>query len=159
MKTIEETVKLLQEGSHAIFMDRREPKDIELLKKILKLAFPLDKSTENINTNWKYYFKDKSEKIKWFCYDFTNLTPIPITQITDSEHFENGEEVEVSDKGDVWYKYYYVGKSRDGLFAVESENCNLKWFEFIRKLNPERTKAIETIKELIEKFNIKNEEI
>jgi hypothetical protein len=153
MKTIEQTVKLLQEGDYAIHMDRKEPQDIELLKKVLKLAFPLDTDAFG---DAKYYYKNG---VKTWTSGYTDLPNIKITQITDSEHFENGEEVEVSDERIEWQNMYYIGKSKDGLIVVESKDGAFTTWNFVRKLNPERTKAIETIKELREKFNVKSDEI
>jgi hypothetical protein len=72
----------------------------------------------------------------------------------------NGEYYEFSDDGIDWSEpLFYVGKDKDGKFVCHSKRAYFTTFHHIRKPQTERDKAIQTIKELKDKFNIKNEEV
>jgi hypothetical protein len=153
-------IELLKAQNHSIKMDRREEQDVQLLNEILKEACPEDETTPSGNGN--FYF---IEKIKYRDWAYTiELNPcsnhINISEIEVDDDFVNGEEVECSHDGIHWsVPFFYVGKSKDNRFVCHVEGEFLASFHLIRKPQTERAKAIQTIKELKEKFNIKNEEV
>jgi hypothetical protein len=146
-----EAIKKVKEGTHAIHMDRKEPKDIELLNELLCLSRFLD-----LRGQWTYYWKieERDSAAGFMCEDYTHLPAIKITEIEQEETFESGELVNYlfSSK---WGSGYYVGKQRDGKFCIETEEGGLFRTYHIRKINP----AIEQIREIMKKNNISKEEI
>jgi hypothetical protein len=154
-------IELLKAQTHSIKMDRREERDVQLLNEILKEACPEDETTPSGNGN--FYFIEKTKYRDW-AYTI-ELNPcsnhINISEIEVDDEFVNGEEVEGSDDGIHWTdSHYYIGKSKDSRFACQDKIGFIFTFDHIRKSPPtERAKAIQTIKELKEKFNIKNEEV
>lgn len=71
--------------------------------------------------------------------------------------FEPGEEVEVSDyENQGWICVRFVGKL-DGYYVIIDEDAEFRIYKFIRKINPTRNAAIEEIKSIAEKNNIKIE--
>jgi hypothetical protein len=153
-------IELLKAQTHSIKMDRREEKDVQLLNEILKETCPEDKSCANGNGD--FYFISLDDSRYWDRED-NNPHPhhINISEIEVDYEFVNGEEVEGSDDGIHWTdSHYYIGKSKDSRFACQDKIGFIFTFDHIRKSPPtERAKAIQTIKELKDKFNIKNEEV
>jgi len=117
---------------------------------------------------YNYYFPKKSygsgvwKNLKYI--NDNNSTTHPASKFL-TPTFEYLEEVEVSDNNVDWEVWLF------GCFFPETDNHEKKVVAFhktslgtnnwkhIRKLNTERTKAIETIKDLADKFDIKLNEI
>jgi hypothetical protein len=148
----QEAISKVKEGTHAIHMNRKEPKDVELLREILKEAFPNDDSKP-------YGSQDFYEKMngcdKWDYHYDTNKQTIKITEIETEETFESGELVEVSYHGDKWIKETYGFTTRNGDFITQDNEGRISSWYYIRKINP----AIEQIREIMKKNNISKEEI
>ncbi len=144
----QEAIQKLKEGTHAIFMNRKEPKDIKLLMEILDISF--------LDGDAKYYWLEKIVEDEYFkCSDQVKPLPtIKITKIEQEETFESGELVEVSQYKDIWYKGYYIGKRKSGYYCTEYEGAILS-SRYIRKINP----AIEQIREIMKKNNISKEDL
>ena len=152
-------IELLKAQTHSIKMDRREEKDVQLLNEILKETCPEDKSCANGNGD--FYFISLDDSRYWDRED-NNPHPhhINISEIEVDDEFVNGEEVECSHDGIHWsVPFFYVGKGVKGNFICQQNDGFTLAFTHIRKPQTERDKAIQTIKELKEKFNIKNEEV
>jgi hypothetical protein len=152
-------IELLKAQTHSIKMDRREGKDVQLLNEILKEVCPED-FEESIGGGI-FYFANKERNNSWFR---SGINPHPnhinISEIEVDDEFVNGEEVECSHDGIHWsVPFFYVGKSKDNRFVCHVGGEFLASFHLIRKPQTEREKAIQTIKELKDKFNIKNEEV
>jgi len=80
--------------------------------------------------------------------------------ISYKETFEYLEEVEVSDDNSPWFIRQFISNLPDGTFATWTKEVGqLSYYKHIRKLNTERTKAIETIKELMLNHKIELNEI
>jgi hypothetical protein len=153
-------IELLKAQTHSIKMDRREEQDIQLLNEILEEVCPED--YEKPTGSGNFYFITGEKPDYWFGYAYNQLPHhINISEIEVDEEFVNGEYYEFSDNGNEWIgPFFYIGKTKDGFFACQSENVFISKFNHIRKSPPtERDKAIKAIKELKDKFNIKNEEI
>jgi hypothetical protein len=147
-----EAIKKVKEGTHAIHMDRKKKKDIELLNELLCLSRFLD-----LRGQWTYYWKieETYSAAGFMCEDYTHLPTIKITEITEEETFESGELVEVSSDNHKWHKRYFIGISKKGLFVAETDyNITCTW-DYIRKINP----AIEQIREIMKKNNISKEDL
>jgi hypothetical protein len=91
-----------------------------------------------------------------------NYTILPATDFLEEE-FIYGQEYEFSNDDDFqsFCKRQYIAKSPCREYFI-SWNFNEKlpsWFKYCRKINTERTEAITTAKELINKFDIKQEEL
>jgi hypothetical protein len=151
-------IELLKAQTHSIKMDRREEKDVQLLNEILKEAC---QDEDKATGSRKFYFIKDSNFNQWFEHDGNpKLAYINISEIEVDDEFVNGEEVECSHDGIHWsVPFFYVGKSKDNRFVCHVGEGILASFHLIRKPQTERDKAIQTIKELKEKFNIKNEEV
>ena len=148
----QEAISKVKEGTHAIEMNRKEKKDVELLRDILKEAFPNDESKP-------YGSQDFYEKMygcdEWDYHYDTNKKTIKITEIEQEETFESGELVEVSHYGALWYQRYFIGVSKKGLFVTETGDDTFCAWSYIRKINP----AIEQIREIMKKNNISKEDL
>ena len=152
-------IELLKAQTHSIKMDRREVKDVQLLNEILKEDCPEDDFIATGGAN--FYFIRHNNNFNTCHGDSDNpkFGYINISEIEVDEDFVNGEEVECSHDGIHWTSpRYYIGKSKDNRFVCHVEG-SIYPFTYIRKPQTERAKAIQTIKELKEKFNIKNEEV
>jgi hypothetical protein len=149
----QEAVQKVKEGTHAIEMNRKEPKHINLLRDILKEAFPNDDLITGGSGN--YYTKDYYNNKEWNYYAATNLPTIKITEIEQEETFESGELVEVSHHGDKWIKETYGFTTKKGNFITQDDEGRFSSWYYIRKINP----AIEQIREIMKKNNISKEEI
>ena len=153
-------IELLKAQTHSIKMDRREEQDVQLLNEILKEVCPEDDFIATGGGN--FYFIRHNNNFNTCHGDSDNpkFGYINISEIEVDDEFVNGEEVEVSDNGDEWIApFFYIGKARNGTFVCQAHNEFISKFPYIRKTQTERDKAIQTIKELKEKFNIKNEEV
>ena len=139
----EKAIELIKAGTHAIEMDCKSEKSIELLRSITESPFL---------GLYKYYSYTH-------CDNSTNLIPIKITSITESEDFKNDENVCGMHKDGTYKICRFIGIKKSGEYLCEDDAGFVLHFKEIRKLNPERNKAIETCKELMEKFNIKTEEL
>jgi hypothetical protein len=151
-------IELLKAQTHSIKMDRKEGKDVQLLNEILNET-NVSKITGLLCGNNEYYYVFNNGL---GCSYSENPYPnhINISEIEVDDEFVNGEEVEGSENKVFWTQYlYFIGKKRDGIYLVENSYGHVHYFTYIRKPQTERDKAIQTIKELKEKFNIKNEEV
>jgi hypothetical protein len=148
----QEAISKVKEGTHAIHMDRKEPKDIELLNELLCLSRFLD-----LGGKWAYYWKieETDSAAGFMCEDYTHLSTIKITEITEEETFESGELVEVGFNGIMWHERFYIGKTKGNIYVTEHKRGNIEQWVLIRKINP----AIEQIREIMKKNNISKEEI
>lgn len=92
-----------------------------------------------------------------------NLEQLLNDFLTANRHeYEPGEEVEVSDDGKKWKKVHFIGFRKNAAFGgfrvvIEDDSYRLFSYKHIRKLNPTRNLAIEEIKKIAEKNNIKIE--
>lgn len=90
-----------------------------------------------------------------------NYQIIPASEFLQPE-FEYLQEIEVSNFDDFpinnTYKNKYLITRPDGKIVTWNEVTTLSW-NYARKINHERTEAITTIKELMQKFNISKDEI
>jgi hypothetical protein len=154
-------IELLKAQTHSIKMDRREGKDVQLLSDILREALSGDITIPIVTGKRAFYFIRHDNFNTWYSdSDNPKFGYINISEIEVDDEFVNGEEVEVSDNGDEWIApFFYIGKARNGTFVCQAHNEFISKFPYIRKTQTERDKAIQTIKELKEKFNIKNEEV
>ena len=153
-------IELLKAQTHSIKMDRREEQDVQLLNEILKEVCPEDDFIATGGGN--FYFIRHNNNFNTCHGDSDNpkFGYINISEIEVDDEFVNGEEVEGSDDGIHWTdSHYYIGKSKDSRFACQDKIGFIFTFNHIRKPQTERDKAIQTIKELKDKFNIKNEEV
>jgi hypothetical protein len=151
-------IELLKAQTHSIKMDRREVKDVQLLNEILRET-NVSKITGPLCGNNEYYYVFNNGL---GCSYSENPQPhhINISEIEVDDEFVNGEYYEFSDDGIHWTKpIFYVGKSVRKRFVCQNKSGHLILYSLIRKPQTERAKAIQTIKELKEKFNIKNEEV
>jgi hypothetical protein len=151
-------IELLKAKTHSIKMDRREVKDVQLLNEILKCFFKREVSGAFGGVDDFYYLSHDEIDCSLNANPYPNH--INISEIEVDDEFVNGEEVEGSKNKVLWTQYlYFIGKKRDGVYLVENSYGHVHCFTHIRKPQTERDKAIQTIKELKEKFNIKNEEV
>jgi hypothetical protein len=148
----QEAISKVKEGTHAIEMNRKKAKDIELLREILKEAFPNDYSKPFGSMD----FYEKMNRCDEWDYHFdTNKQTIKITEIEQEETFESGELVEVGFNGIMWHERFYIGKTKGNIYVTEHESGIIEQWVLIRKINP----AIEQIREIMKKNNISKEEI
>jgi hypothetical protein len=148
-----EAIQKVKEGTHAIEMNRKEPKHIDLLREICKEAFPNDDSKPYGSMD---FYEKMNRRDEWDYHYDTNKQTIKITEIEQEETFESGELVEVSNnEGVSWVQRYFIGYCRDGNAICEGDDCDLRYWELIRKINP----AIEQIREIMKKNNISKEQI
>lgn len=143
-----EAIEKLKAKTHAIYMNRRSDEDVKLLNDLFGVS--------GFDGFGNFYFY--SAKFGCFTYDKTqpNLFIIPISTIETDVLFKAGEEVEA----DNWTsKIYYIGENKRGESICESKTGVLYKFAEIRKVNHKRKQAIEKIKELMSKFEIKNDEV
>ena len=151
-------IELLKAQTHSIKMDRREEKDVQLLNEILRET-NVSKITGPLCGNNEYYYVFNNGL---GCSYSENPQPhhINISEIEVDDYFVNGGDVECSHDGIHWsVPFFYVGKGVKGNFICQQNDGFTLAFTHIRKPQTERDKAIQTIKELKEKFNIKNEEV
>ena len=129
--------------------------------------------------DWKRIVKEDSDfynsfyKIEKICYypktdefsslDYAQKNNFTIYQPSDvilEDEYSYLEEVEVSDKGIKWIIRKYLCKEPDGCFLAWNDNLKISdSYKFIRKPQTEKTKAIESIKELAKQHNIKLSEL
>lgn len=129
---------------------------------------PSDTCKENHwNANKKntiYYPFDDKEKGEWSDLDYAERNGYTILPATDflEDEFIYGQEYEFSSDEDFEYKKVrqFIGKTPCGKFVSynESTKTTTVW-EYARKINTERTEAITTIKELVSKFSINQNEV
>ena len=74
--------------------------DLEKLKKVLEFIFPKDTSTQNINPNWKYYYRDLDLVFHnmWMCHNHFNGKSIPLSQITFDKKITLNDVIELRKK-------------------------------------------------------------
>lgn len=110
-------------------------------------------SPNNRNGKGQYCYKD------WYIEQ--GYTIMPATDFLEDE-FIYGQEYEFSDNKD--FKYVnikrYLCKRPDGKFLAwdDIHNCPFT-YNYARQINTERTEAITTIKELVSKFSINQNEV
>jgi hypothetical protein len=145
-------IELVKKGKLAVHMNRKEPKDIELLREILKEAFPNDESKP-------YGSQDFYEKMdgydEWDYHYDTNNQTIKITEIKQEETFESGELVEVVNCRGVSCERIYRFTTITGYIVTEDKDGVIEQWVGVSKINP----AIEQIREIMKKNNISKEEI
>jgi hypothetical protein len=148
----QEAIQKVKEGTHAIEMNRKEQKDIELLREILKEAFP---NYKDVPTGCSKYYRIGFTKERWsFDYE-TRFSTIKITEIKQQETFESGELVEVVNCRGVSCERIYRFTTITGYIVTEDKEGVIEQWVLIRKINP----AIEQIREIMKKNNISKEEI
>jgi hypothetical protein len=153
-------IELLKAQTHSIKMDRREEQDVQLLNEILGEVCPKDSGYANGNGDF-YFIRHNNNFNTWHGdSDNPKFGYINISEIEVDDEFVNGEEVEGSHDVIHWsVPLFYVGKGVKGNFICQQNDGFTLGFNHIRKPQTERAKAIQTIKELKDKFNIKNEEV
>lgn len=119
-------------------------------------------------TNWKVYKQNtcygfnKGEYSDLKCCTEEGYTILPATNFLEEE-FIYGQEYEFSDNGDFKPKStrQFVAKSTCGKFFItwSKNTSSSSYYKYARKINTERSEAITTAKELIDKFDIKQEEL
>ena len=103
-------------------------------------------------------FVDRFSDLEWSKNN--NFTIYQPSDVIIEDEFINGEEYEFSDDCKKWVEeLFYIGKTRKGRYLSENENGTISNWKYIRKPQTEKTKAIETIKELANKHNIKLSEL
>ena len=86
-------------------------------------------------------------------------TIIPATDFLEDE-FIYGQEYEFSEDNEEWHKRIYLCKTPNNIFIAWNEKTKTDWnWKYARKINTERTEAITTIKELVSKFSINQNEV
>jgi hypothetical protein len=113
-------------------------------------------------TNYKFCYRISDGWSSEDDYIQQGYTILPATDFLEEE-FIYGQEYEFSNDDDFqsFCKRQYIAKSPCREYFI-SWNFNEKlpsWFKYCRKINTERTEAITTAKELINKFDIKQEEL
>lgn len=95
-------------------------------------------------------------------YQSNNYTILPATDFLEEE-FIYGQEYEFSDNNNFKNKSIrkFIAKSTCGKYFITwSENSSCSgYYKYARKINTERTEAITTIKELVSKFSINQNEV
>lgn len=111
---------------------------------------------ENYKENTCYYFKLG----EFGNIEFYQRMGYPILPATDflEEEFVYGQEYEFYSNNTNRFKEKYLCKTPDGKF-VSYDGATISLWDYCRKINTERSEAITTAKELITKFDIKQEEI
>ena len=79
----QEAISKVKDGSHAIHMNRKEPKYIDLLREILKEAFPNDVSPSGLVN----FYHVGSVFYKWDSSNQYDDPTIKITEITEEENY------------------------------------------------------------------------
>lgn len=76
------------------------------------------------------------------------------------EEFIYGQEYEFSEDNEEWHKRIYLCKTPSNVFiAWNKDNELYATWNYARKINTERNEAITTIKELVSKFSINQNEV
>ena len=150
--TKQEAISKVKDGSHAIHMNDKQQKHIDLLRDILKEVFPDDDDFASGKSN--FYFK--MDGYKEWNYDYeTTLPIIKITEIEQEETFESGELVEVVNCRGVSCERIYRFTTITGYIVTEDKDGVIEQWVGVSKINP----AIEQIREIMKKNNISKEEI
>ena len=88
-----------------------------------------------------------------------NYTILPATDFLEEE-FIYGKEYEFSDTKTNWVKRLFMAKTPCGKFIAYNEDSETAVsYIYARKINTERNEAITTIKELVSKFSINQNEV
>jgi len=126
------------------------------------------------NLHWNYYkektcyFTDDFESGEVECLDYAKEKGYTILQVTDFLEYEfiYGQEYEFSDDEDFRIKTIAIYGCINPIKERKSEKhiCFIKdgivtFFKYARKINTERTEAITTIKELVSKHSINQNEV
>lgn len=142
---------LLEDGRITRWNSGDDLKSISYLKDFTeKKGYCLRIDNEHLGVNSKKYYNRQAMKI------------IPASEFIPPK-FVYGQEIEVSDYVDFrdnkTYKRKYMAIAPNGdIIAWSNNNIASNW-KHARKINHERTQAIDTIKELMAKFNISKDEI
>ena len=95
-------------------------------------------------------------------YKSEGYTILPATDFLEEE-FIYGQEYEFSDNGDFKPKStrQFVAKSTCGKYFItwSKNTSSSSYYKYARKINTERSESITTAKDLISKFDIKQEEL
>lgn len=116
---IQDCIIALRSGSHQLFNDDN---NTELLKKILKEAFPED--TDTLYRNERYYCR--SSNGKWYGYLLDqNLPTIKLSEVVEEEAEYKCE-----------YCIFETSTDKQSTLIVECSNCKkIKQMEKVRKLS------------------------
>ena len=115
----------------------------------------------NINKEHTCYFVDFNKAGERGCIDWAKQNLYTILPATDflEEEFVYGQEYEFSNDNKKWHKKIYLCKTPNNRFiAWNKDNELYATWDYARKINTERTEAINTIKELVSKFSINQNE-
>lgn len=131
----QELIERLRKGEIAVKNDGT----LEELNKVLKEAFPEDKSTLYGNGN---YYLNIFNSDTWASVQGTILHSYSVKDFLTPE-FEWGEEIEVSDDGDKWYEMKFVGLNPltdlKYKYIVINQYCdNISSWKFARKIQEEK---------------------
>lgn len=86
-------------------------------------------------------------------------TILPATDFLEEE-FIYGQEYEFSNDNKEWHKRIFLCKTPNNIFISWNKKTNNDWnYKYARKINTERNEAITTIKELVSKFSINQNEV
>ena len=88
-----------------------------------------------------------------------NYTILPATDFLEDE-FIYGQDYEFSNDNKKWHKKIYLCNTPNNRFIAWNKDNELHaTWNYARKINTERTEAITTIKELVSKFSINQNEV
>lgn len=113
------------------------------------------------NKTYYYPFGDnlKGEYMNYGFAKDNSYTILPATDFLEEE-FIYGEEYEFSNDNKKWYKHMFLCKTPNNKFVAWSNEYEvvLSW-KYARKINTEKAEAITTIKELVSKHSINQNEV
>lgn len=121
-----------------------------------------DKYWHDDKSNTCYFIDDRTigefGSIDWAKNN--NYTILPATDFLEEE-FIYGQEYEFSNDNEFFAERQYIAKSPCGKYFItwNPKRKATSWFSYARKINTERNEAITTIKELVSKFSINQNEV
>lgn len=126
---------------------------------------PSDKVLDEVWSRYKEnscYFIDLSKNGDYDSLNYgksIGYTILPATDFLEDE-FIYGQYYEFSYDNKKWHKKIYLCKTPNNEFiAWDKDNELYATWNYARKINTERTEAITTIKELVSKFSINQNEV
>ena len=108
------------------------------------------------------YFVDLTKSGNYDSFNYAksiSYTILPATDFLEDE-FIYGQEYEFSNDNKEWYEHIFLCKTPNNRLVAWSNEYEivLSW-KYCRKINTERTEAISTIKELVSKHSINQNEV
>lgn len=92
-------------------------------------------------------------------YYYKQFKILPSTDFL-KEEFIYGQEHEFSNNEEIWFKRIFLCKTPSNVFiSWNKDNETHGFWNYARKINTDRNEAITTIKELVSKFSINQNEV